>query len=225
MTKTRRAPRREWLIAAGLIFLALVPSIAGAVRVGEIATGAPETPANARFLQVPLPVVLHVVGALVYALVGAFQFLPGLRQRHLGWHRFAGRYLLVPAGLVVAVSGLWMTASYELPPVDGTALAVSRYLVGVGMIAALVLGVRAVVRRDVRAHGAWMIRAYALAMGAGTQVFTSAPFLILFGAPDTFWRVVQMDAGWLINIAVAEWVIARRRTPTRRRARATVLAA
>lgn len=201
--------RREWLIAAGLIVLALIPSLAGAMRVGEIATDAPVTPENARFLQMPLPVVLHIIGALVYSLVGAFQFLPGLRRRHIGWHRFAGRYLLVPAGLIVALSGLWMTAFYDVPPVDGLALQVSRYLVGVLMAASIVLALVAVARRDIPHHAAWMIRAYALAMGAGTQVLTSAPFVILFGAPDEFWRVVQMDAGWLLNIVVAEIIIRR----------------
>jgi len=201
--------RREWLIAAGLILLALIPSFAGAFRVGEIATDAPVTAENARFLQMPLPVVLHIVGALVYALVGAFQFLPGFRSRHLAWHRFAGRYLLVPTGLVVALSGLWMTAFYDVPPIDGLALQISRYAVGVGMAVSIALALIAVARRDIPRHGAWMIRAYALTMGAGTQVLTSAPFAILFGTPSEFWRLVQMDAGWLINIVVAEIVIRR----------------
>ncbi|WP_194421335.1 DUF2306 domain-containing protein [Microbacterium abyssi] len=207
--------RREWLIAAGLIILALIPSLAGAVRVGEIAADAPVTSANARFMEMPLPVVVHIIGALVYSLIGAFQFLPGLRRRHLGWHRFAGRYLLVPAGLAVALTGLWMTAYYDAPPIDGLALQISRYVVGVLMAMSIVLALVAIARRDIPQHGAWMIRAYALAMGAGTQVLTSAPFAILFGAPDEFWRLVQMDAGWLINIVAAEVII--RRTILRRR--------
>lgn len=211
MNVSRFARRPEWLVAAGLIVLALVPSLAGGMRIAEIASGAPETAANARFLQMPAPVVLHIIAALVYSIIGVFQFLPGLRRRHLAWHRFAGRYLLVPAGLVVAASGLWMAASYETPPTDGVALRISRYVVGVLMIAFIVMGVVAIARRDVPAHRAWMIRAYALAMGAGTQVLTSAPFLVAFGAPDEFWRLVQMDAGWLINVLVAEWVIARHR--------------
>lgn len=217
MDETRSVRRREWLIVAGLLLLALVPSLAGAMRVGEIASGAPETTGNARFLQMPLPVVLHIVGALVYSIVGAFQFLPGLRRRHLAWHRFAGRYLLVPAGLVVATSGLWMTAFYDMLPIDGVALEISRYVVGGLMIAFIIMGVAAIVRRDVPAHGAWMTRAYALAMGAGTQVLTSGPFLVMFGEPDVFWRVVQMDAGWIINAVVAEWVITRRRAVRHRR--------
>ncbi|GAA1666424.1 DUF2306 domain-containing protein [Glycomyces endophyticus] len=207
---------REWMIAAGLILLALVPSIAGAFRVGEIASGAAETPANARFVQMPLPVVLHIVGALVYSIVGAFQFLPGLRRRRNGWHRFAGRYLLVPAGIVVGATGLWMTAVYDVPATDDGPVAVSRYVVGGLMLAFIGLGVAAVARRDYFAHGSWMIRAYALAMGAGTQVLTSGPALLLFGAPDEMFRLIQMDAGWIINALFAEWVIARRRAAARR---------
>ena len=212
-TSTRVSRNRDALIAIGLLALALIPSVAGAFRIGEIAADVPTTPENARFMQMPLPVILHIVTALVYAVIGAFQFLPRLRSRHLGWHRVAGRYLLVPAGAVVALSGLWMTAFYDVPPIDGLALQVSRYVVGFLMLAFLVLGVRAVLRRDIGAHRGWMIRAYALAMGAGTQVLTSAPFAILFGTPDEFWRLVQMDAGWLINIVVAELIIRRGRRP------------
>ncbi|PRY54920.1 DUF2306 domain-containing protein [Glycomyces artemisiae] len=207
--------RREWMIAAGLILLALVPSIAGAFRIGEIASGAPETDANARFMQMPLPVVMHILGALVYAIVGAFQFLPSLRRRRNGWHRFAGRYLLVPAGIVVASTGLWMTAFYDVPPTDSGPVAFSRYVVGTLMLAFIGLGIAAIARRDYVAHGSWMIRAYALGMGAGTQVLTSGPALIVFGEPDALMRLVQMDAGWIINALVAEWVVARRRRALR----------
>ncbi|MFB9661930.1 DUF2306 domain-containing protein [Glycomyces mayteni] len=210
---TRR--RREWMIAAGLILLALVPSIAGAFRIGEIASGAAQTEANARFMQMPLPVVLHIAGALVYAIVGAFQFLPGLRRDHNGWHRFAGRYLLVPAGIVVASTGLWMTASYDVPPTDTGPVAFSRYVVGGLMLAFIGLGIAAVARREYVAHGSWMIRAYALGMGAGTQVLTSGPALVILGEPDALMRLVQMDAGWIINALFAEWVIARRRRALR----------
>jgi cytochrome bd-type quinol oxidase subunit 2 len=214
-------PRREWPIAAGLLLLALVPSIAGAFRIGEIASGAAETAANARFMQMPLPVALHIVGALLYATVGAFQFLPRLRRKHNGWHRFAGRYLLVPAGLIVAGTGLWMTAFYDTPAIDDRAVAISRYVIGAAMLACIVLGVAAVRRHDYFAHGSWMIRAYALAMGAGTQVLTSGPPMLLFGEPTEVARLLQMDAGWIINALVAEWIIARRRAASRRPATMT----
>lgn len=203
-----RTPARERLIAAGLVVLALIPAVAGGARLGDVAVGM-STESTARFHADPLPVVLHIVSALVFAFVGAFQFLPTFRRRNTRWHMFAGRFLLVPSGVIVSVSGLWMTAVYVFPPVDGVGLAISRYAVGVATLAFLVLAVRSIIRRDVRSHGAWMIRAYALAMGAGTQVLTSAPFLIAFGEPTEFWRLVQMDAGWLLNAIAAEVIIRR----------------
>lgn len=203
--KPRIPARERWLIA-GLLVLALVPSIAGAVRVGGVAVGDPSTPD--RFADDPFPVLAHIVGALIYAFVGAFQFPPTFRRRHIVWHRFAGRYLLVPTGFIVALSGLWMNATYVLPPIDdGLVLLLSRYAVGVWMFVCLVLALVAVAMRRFQSHGAWMIRAYAVAMGAGTQVFTSMPTMLLFGPPDELRRVIEMDAGWLINIVAAEIVI------------------
>lgn len=217
----RPRTRRDWPIAVGLLALALIPSLAGVFRLSEIASGATETAVNARFIQVPLPIALHIVSVLVYSMVGAFQFLPSLRRNHNAWHRFAGRYLLLPAGFIVALTGLWMTAFYDTPAIDDRAVAVSRYVVGAFMLACLVLGIAAIMRHDYAAHGAWMIRAYALAMGAGTQVLTAGPPLLLFGEPSELARLLQMDAGWLINILVAEWIIARRRAASRRPATMT----
>jgi hypothetical protein len=87
-----------WLIPAGLIALGLVPSIAGAVRLLEMVRGAPVTPANARFLTAPVPVVLHILTVIPFCIVGAFQFAPQFRRRQRGWHRAAGR-ALAPLGI------------------------------------------------------------------------------------------------------------------------------
>lgn len=208
--RTARPSRRDWLVPLGLLVLAAVPVVAGAVRVTEIASGAAVTPENDRFLTTPLPVVLHVVSASVYAILGAFQFSGAVRRRYLRWHRRAG-VVLVPTGMLVALTGAWMTLGYEPPPLDaGSPLAVSRMAVSVAMAAWLVLAVQALLRRDYTAHGAWMLRAYALAMGAGTQVMTHLPLLAVDETTPLL-RLVAMDAGWLINVAVAELVIRRRR--------------
>ena len=47
-----------------------------------------------------------------------------------------------------------------------------RLVVASAMAVCVVLGFAAIRRRDIAAHRAWMIRAYALALGAGTQAFT-----------------------------------------------------
>lgn len=207
--------RSEWLVPAGLVVLSVVPVVAGAARLVELSIGTVITPDNARFVASPVPVIVHIVSATTFTLVGAFQFAPGFRRRRRGWHRAAGR-VLVPMGLAAALSGLWMTAVYPLPPSDGALLGAFRWGFGSAMVAALLLGVAALRRRDHRQHGAWMMRAYAIGLGAGTQVLTIAPWALLVGEPGPLAKAVLMAAGWVINLAVAERTIRRRRTRPRR---------
>ena len=94
--------RRTWLVPAGLLALSAVPVIAGAARVSELTGGAAVTPDDARFFASPVPVLVHIVGASLYCVLGAFQFASGFRRRRPGWHRAAGR-LLVPCGLAAAL--------------------------------------------------------------------------------------------------------------------------
>jgi uncharacterized membrane protein len=202
----------DWLVPAALILLSLVPALAGGVRLAQLAGGSAITPENARFFAAPLPVVLHLPAAIVYSILGAFQFSPGLRRRWRGWHRAAGR-ILIPCGLVVALSGLWMTLSYPWPPGDGALVYVERLVFGSAMLVSILCGVNAIRLRNFPLHGEWMIRAYAIGMGAGTQVLTHLPwFVFLDGRPGELPRAVMMGAGWVINVLVAEWVI-RSRTP------------
>jgi hypothetical protein len=215
---TKPPSRREWLVPAGLLLLAIIPALGGAVRVSELAADPALTPENARFVTQPIPVLVHIVCVTVYSMLGAFQFVPSLRRR--SWHRLAGR-VLFPAGLGTALTGLWMTAFYDLPAKDTVVVNGVRYVVGVVMVVALVLGVRAALRRDFVAHRAWMVRAYALAMGAGTQALLLGPYIAVAGTPDLVTNTVLMTAAWVINAAFAEWVIRRRRVAGRRSGRRT----
>ncbi|MET7704802.1 DUF2306 domain-containing protein [Micromonospora sp. NPDC005413] len=198
---------REWRLPAALILLGLIPMIAGAGRLAELGTGPEVTPANARFVAEPLPVVLHIVGAVVYTTLGAFQFVPSLRRRR--WHRLAGR-VLVPCGLTVALSGLWMTFAYDLPAHDNDVLAGMRLVFGSAMAGSILLGLAAALRRHFPRHRAWMVRGYAIGLGAGTQAFTHAPYFAATGEqPEGNVRAGLVLAGWLINLAVAEWYLRR----------------
>ncbi|MEU8018866.1 DUF2306 domain-containing protein [Micromonospora parva] len=198
---------REWRLPAALILLGLIPMLAGAGRLTELGTGPEVTAANARFVADPLPVVLHIVGAVVYTILGAFQFVPRLRRHR--WHRRAGR-VLVPGGLTVAFSGMWMAVGYDLPAHDNDVLAGMRLVFGSVMAGAILLGLAAVLRRDIDRHRRWMVRGYAIGLGAGTQAFTHAPYLIAVGEqPDGNLRAGLVVAGWLINLAVAEWYLRR----------------
>lgn len=208
--------KKDWLIPAGLIVLSLVPAAAGTARLLQLADGANVTPENARFFASPLPVLLHIPAAIVYSIVGAFQFSPGLRRRYRAWHRASGR-VLVATGLLVALSGLWMAHFYAWPEGDGQLVYLERLLFGAAMVLSIGLGLDAIRRRDFTSHGEWMIRAYAIGLGAGTQVFTHLPwFLFVEGKPGELPRGVMMGAGWVINVLVAEWIIRRARRPVQR---------
>ena len=203
----RRVP--EWLAPTGLILLSLIPVLAGAARLTELTGGPTITPQNARFIVSPVPVVIHIVSATTFSLVGAFQFVPSLRSRAPRWHRFAGR-ILAPAGILVALSGLWMAVFYSLPPGDGPLLLVFRVIFGTAMLTTIVLALLAIRQRAFDRHGAWMTRAYALGVAAGTQPIVLGIWISAVGPTDEFSRTMLMGAAWMINLGVAEIVIRRR---------------
>jgi hypothetical protein len=226
MTITTSRPHKAktrglWLIPTGLILLALIPIVSGSLRLTQLSGGPEIIPAAARFSGTPLPVIVHIVSATIFSVVGAFQFLPNLRRGKRSWHRAAGRVLL-PAGLLVALSGLWMASFSDLPAGDGPLLLGIRLAFGGYMVATIVLAVREIVRRRFVAHGAWMTRAYALGVAAGTQAIFLIPGSIIFGSSHELSRAAAMGAAWLVNLGVAELVI-RRRTVRATARRATVL--
>jgi uncharacterized membrane protein len=218
MTAAAKSRRSDWVVPVRLILLSLVPAVAGTARLAELASNAEVTKANARFFAQPIPVVLHILVVVPYSIVGAFQFSPGFRRRNRPWHRAAGR-VLVAFGLLTALPGLWMTLFYPWAEGDGLGVYLERLVVGTAMTVSMVMGIDAVRRRDFKSHGAWMTRAYAIGMGAGTQVLTHLPWFILVGKPGESARTVLMGAAWAINITVAEWIIRRGQT----RARATAV--
>ena len=202
-----QTPRLGWPIPAALVALSAIPLIAGTLRLLQLAGGAELIPAEERFADFPLPVALHILGAATYVLLGVLQFVPQFRRRHRTWHRRAGRILII-AGLLVATSALWMTLLYAAKPGTGDLLYVLRLVFGCALVACLALGFAAIRHRDIPAHRAWMIRAYAIALAAGTQAFTQGIGGALLGAGELQGDLAQ-GAGWAINLAVAEWVIRR----------------
>jgi len=201
---TRR--RGDWWIPAGLLALTFVPAAAGAARLVDLSGG--RTVENARFSDLPLPIIVHILGATTFCVLGAFQFMPSFRRRRPGWHRVSGR-VLVPAGIAGALSGLWMAAFSDLPVYDNVALMWLRLLFGSLMVAGLVLGLVAIRRRDIASHQRWMARSYAVAQGAGTQALVLGPMVLVVDQPGGNLKAAGMGVAWLINLLVAEWLVRR----------------
>lgn len=103
-----------------------------------------------------------------------------------------------------------MTQFYPWTAYDGLLLYGLRLVFGSAMVLAIILGVAAIRRRDFARHGAWMIRAYAIGLGAGTQVLTHLPWFWFPALQGELTRALCMGAGWVINLAVAEWIVRKR---------------
>lgn len=212
-SRSRKRPRAPWLVPFGLILLSVIPLIFGALRLTELVTGAEITPANERYFVSPIPIVTHIIAVTLFSVLGALQFVPSLRRR-TRWHRYSGRITL-PAGLLAALTGLWMTLFYPQQVDDGGILYISRLVVGSVMTASIVLGFLAVLRRDFVTHSAWMTRAYAIGVGAGTQVVVALIATLVVGPTNVVIDSVLLGLAWVINLTIAEVIIHRRARPLR----------
>ena len=204
--RSKARHRSGWLAITGLLVLSALPVIGGALRLTE-------TGENGMLDYSPVPRIAHVVGMSVFCLVGAFQFSPALRMRRT-WHRMAGG-VLIPAGFLAALSGIWFGASFS-GPAHEFAMAMVRLVFAVAMTGFLVLGVIAIRRRNFAAHGAWLTRAYAIAVTGGTQALVFILWSIIMGEEvDTFGEPFLVAAGFVINSVVAELIIVRRARASR----------
>ncbi len=109
------------------------------------------------------------------------------------------------------MSGLWMNQFYPYAENDGFALYCFRLIFGFGMLFCLVFGLDSIRRRDFDRHRNWMMRSYAIGLGAGTQALTQLPWVLAVGLPGELPRALLMGAAWIINLLVAEWILRRGR--------------
>ncbi len=202
--------KSELSILIGLLLLSFVPCVGGIFRLVDLGSGAGLFPENPRIESAPIPVIFHILTAVPYCILGAFQFLPSFIRMYPKLHRLTGR-LLVGAGIISALSGLWMTHYYSFPDeLQGDLLYCVRIIVGFAMTAYILLGLAAVFKKRIVQHRAWMIRAYALGQGAGTQVLITIPWLLTVGEPTGLIRDILMTVAWVLNIIVAERAINNR---------------
>ncbi|WP_372969294.1 DUF2306 domain-containing protein [Microbacterium sp.] len=203
----RRRPKSGWPAITGLLLLAALPVLGGVFRLTELGA----EPRGMLPLPSTVALVVHIVAMTVFCLLGAFQFSPALRARR--WHRAAGR-VLIPVGILAALSATWLAVFFGGHP-DALALAMIRLVFAVAMTVFLARGIIAIRRRDFAAHGAWMTRAFAIAVSGGTQALVFALWTIPLGEVDAFGEAWLVAVAFVINSAVAELLI-RRRSSRRR---------
>ncbi len=189
----------------------LVPGGAGVYRAGDLLLKWDWALDYAATHVDNLPLFIHVIFAVTFIVLGAFQLLPRFRGRHPRWHRKSGRIVAL-SGIGGAMTGVWMTLNH--PDISGPFLFYGRLIFSSLWAVFILLAVRAILMRQIARHRAFMIRAYAIAINAGTIPFFYLPFLAIYGEPGQTVDDLFQVGGWFLNLAVAEWII-RRRPKTR----------
>lgn len=206
----RSLSKSEWAFLAIVIVYSFIPAILALVRIPELLGAPPIMPPNPRAIVDPVPIILHILASSVFCLAGAVQFLPSLRRDRPAVHRGLGR-LVVAAGSVSALTGLWMTVFYVFPQaLQGPLLYWARVTLSLAMFASLVWAVIAIRARNVEAHRAAMLRSYAIGQGASTQTALLILAMAVSGVePLGLIRDLIMVAAWVINLVAAELLIRR----------------
>ena len=207
-------PVNSRILPAFLIFACFVPAVFGSYRIGAIIYEANWMPVYAADHVDQLPLFMHVIGSVGFLLLGAAQMWLGLRQVAPVLHRRSGRFAAI-LGLIGAASGIWMTLLHG--QISGPLLFWGRLAASTAWASCIVLGIAAILRRDVPNHRAWMIRAFALSLPAGTLAFILIPVMLIFGEQSEFAGEVIQVAAWPVHVAVAEFFARQKRRATQSR--------
>lgn len=200
-----------------LFLLALIPVLIGSLILHSMYQGGLDAftePVDViRRSSYPVAIIGHIIGGSTMLILGFTQFSTRLRRAYPGLHRWVGRGLVL-AGIYFALSGLVMNAAVKAqadsPLYDG-----AQNLMAVVFLAVLFLGIRAIRFGNVARHRVWMMRAYAITLGAATQTLMLLPVFLVFGPPEGLVADLAFISGWVVNLAVAEVVIRRKPRPYR----------
>lgn len=196
-----------WLLGALAIYSALDRML---ITYGALLTGVmPADPANAHYVKHALLISFHIIPGLLFLVLGPLQFVVSIRARWPKAHRISGRIFIV-SGFMMAISAIAINIVF--PPFGGIFKSIAVYIFSLAQIVTLTIALRAILRRDIARHRAWMIRAFAIGLAISTMRIFFIPAYLLYGVPSDFTVGLGMWIGFLVNIAVAEFILWRERS-------------
>uniref|UniRef100_UPI0040487D0F DUF2306 domain-containing protein n=1 Tax=Yoonia sp. TaxID=2212373 RepID=UPI0040487D0F len=201
---------RHITIPAVLYFFSLLTLMFALVQAVQIPLGAlPQD--TARLATAPIPHFAHALGGVVFGLLGPLQFGRVLARKYGKLHRVMGR-VFVAAGALLSLSTLGLL--WRFPDGASALVSGSRLVFGVALGVALIKAMLAIRARNFTAHRNWMIRAYALGIGATAVSMVFIPIYAITGAPPTgLASDVAFIGSWTICVIIAE-IIIRKITPS-----------
>jgi uncharacterized membrane protein len=156
------------------------------------------------YLANPLPLRLHIGGAIVALVAGPLQFSRLIRLRRPALHRFLGR-LYLAAVAIGGVGGLLLSRTAY----GGFPARVGFFSLGVLWLVAGAAALRAIRQRRIDDHRRWMVRCYALTFAAVTLRIWN-PVLEALGMPFDVAYATVAWLSWVPNLVVAEVFLAGR---------------
>lgn len=147
--------------------------------------------------------LVHILPGGLFLALAPLQFMPSIRQKHLQFHRWSGRVLVV-CGLIIGVSALIMSYTMNIGGPNETAATTLFAIVFLICLTKAYLFIR---RKEVARHREWMIRAY----GVGLGVATTRPIVGMFFAfrrltPHEFFGIAFWLGFTITFLAAEAWV-------------------
>lgn len=207
MAVSKSATRLLW---PAVIFLVVIGVAAVTRRTlvlfwpGQFAGKAsPAAALDAGFARHMALTLLHILPGGLFLVLAPMQFLPSIRQKHLQFHRWTGRVLVI-CGLIIGVTALVMSYKMNIGGPNETA---ATSLFAIVFLICLVKAYRHIRRKEVERHREWMIRAYGVALG----VATTRPIVGMFFAfrrltPHEFFGIAFWLGFTITFLAAEAWV-------------------
>jgi hypothetical protein len=158
---------------------------------------------DAGFAAHPSLTLVHILPGALFFVLMPLQFVKRIRARHLRWHRWSGRVLVV-LGCIVGISALVMSYTTSIGGANETA---ATTLFAILFLVFLSLGFWNIRRRRIAVHRVWMIRAFGVALGISTtRPIVGAFFATRRLAPHEFFGIAFWLGFTLTLLAAEAWI-------------------
>lgn len=150
--------------------------------------------------------LLHVSAAPVALAIGAFQFMPKLRNNFKALHRWMGRVYGV-AILVGGIGGLGI----GIKAIGGPLASVGFTALALAWMGTTAMAIYYAMNRKLDLHRRWMYRSFALTL-AGVTLRLQLPFFLSSGVSYENASVWLAYTCWIPNLLVAEYLLSRNKS-------------
>jgi len=205
------------LLRTGVFFLTAIGiamvirrtlSIAGLVASFNPSGGAPF---DTSFGRHPVLTFMHILPGMMVMLLGPWQFMPGIRARHLSFHRISGSIYVVCA-FITGISALCMP--FVMQPIGGVNEAAASILFSIYFLVSLSKACSYILHKNVPLHREWMIRAFAVGLAVSTVRPVIALFFAASGLPPQVFFGTAFWIGFTLHAMMAEvWINYTRTNP------------